>query len=283
MTYSRYATILLVLACLGLAPPPARAAASYDNCAGFIDSLPATITKQGVWCLRKDLSTAMSSGVAIGIAANNVTIDCNDFKIGGLAAGQGSQTWGVYADGRLNATVRNCSIRGFYAGLVLWGGGGHLVENNRFDNNLLTAIMVRNGSATSNLVQHNRVYDTGGAPSSTSGIEAEADLIENTVTGVFSSAVGGDATGIAAYGPGTEARGNRVRELVPGSGGSARALRARVTRITLVKNRLSNDPAQPGVGVDAYNASDTICIGNTITGFTIPMANCMNVGDNYWW
>src|SRR5690606_14995164 len=76
-----------VLILAGLASVlPARAADDYDACAGFIDSVPATITSQGVWCLRKDLSTAIASGSAITIATNNVTIDCNGFKLGGLAA-----------------------------------------------------------------------------------------------------------------------------------------------------------------------------------------------------
>jgi hypothetical protein len=40
----------LVLAAAGLsASPAARGAESYDNCTGFIDSVPATITTQGVW------------------------------------------------------------------------------------------------------------------------------------------------------------------------------------------------------------------------------------------
>ncbi|HEY0661599.1 MAG TPA: hypothetical protein VGD21_09825, partial [Lysobacter sp.] len=72
--------VLAILLAGPVAPAPAQAAQSYDNCTGFIDSLPATITTQGTWCLRKDLSTAMSSGNAITIATNNVTIDCNDFK-----------------------------------------------------------------------------------------------------------------------------------------------------------------------------------------------------------
>ena len=46
---------------LAFHPREARAE-TYQTCAGFIDALPATITTQGVWCLRKDLGTAMASG-----------------------------------------------------------------------------------------------------------------------------------------------------------------------------------------------------------------------------
>ena len=83
----RLACLLLAAAAAMLPPASALAAESYDNCTGFIDSLPATVSTQGTWCLRANLSTAMASGDAIAVAANNVTLDCNDFKIGGLAAG----------------------------------------------------------------------------------------------------------------------------------------------------------------------------------------------------
>src|SRR5688500_5888635 len=103
---------------LAFHPREARAE-TYQTCAGFIDALPATITTQGVWCLRKDLGTAMASGAAITIATNNVTIDCNNFKVGGLAAGAGTQAVGIQVSGKQNATIRNCAIRGFYRGAVL--------------------------------------------------------------------------------------------------------------------------------------------------------------------
>ena len=115
--------LLLVLA----APSPASAGESYDNCSGFIDSIPATITTQGVWCLRGDLSTAVGSGNAISVATNNVTIDCNQFKLGGLAAGPTSQAYGIFSE-RANTTVRNCNVRGFYAGIYVGSSGGNLLE-----------------------------------------------------------------------------------------------------------------------------------------------------------
>src|SRR5690606_12207512 len=132
--------ILLAGTAVAFAPGSANAARSYDNCTGFIDSLPTTISTQGVWCLRKNLGTAIISGAAIIIDANNVTIDCNDFKLGGLAAGDASVASGIYAQNRHNAVVRHCSVRGFNYGIRLDGGAGHLVEDNRLDNNLFTGI-----------------------------------------------------------------------------------------------------------------------------------------------
>src|SRR5690606_14004821 len=102
----RLLAALLLRGGLLAAPSPANAAETYNTCAGFIDSVPATISKQGVWCLRKNLTTNVTLGYAITIATNTATIDCNGFKIGGLAAGNGAVTAGVYADNRQNEIGR---------------------------------------------------------------------------------------------------------------------------------------------------------------------------------
>ena len=87
------ALLCLALALLLGAPRPAHAAKSYDNCTGFITSLPAVITNPGTWCLNADLSTTVStdtsSGGAITIQADNVTVDCNEFRITALAGAIG--------------------------------------------------------------------------------------------------------------------------------------------------------------------------------------------------
>jgi len=64
---------IAMLATFAGASSPAAAAESYDACVGFIDSVPAVITTQGIWCLRQDLDTSASSGHMIDIQANNVT------------------------------------------------------------------------------------------------------------------------------------------------------------------------------------------------------------------
>ncbi|MDN5781750.1 MAG: hypothetical protein L0H23_06975, partial [Luteimonas sp.] len=97
MTTIRIFAVLALLASALFLPTSALAAESYDNCSHFIDSVPATISSQGVWCMRKDASTAITSGNAITISANNVVIDCNHFKIGGLAAGNASDAYGILA------------------------------------------------------------------------------------------------------------------------------------------------------------------------------------------
>ena len=55
----------------GVAAGPARGAQSYAGCTGFIDAVPASITTQGVWCLRGHRFTSQTSGAAISILADN--------------------------------------------------------------------------------------------------------------------------------------------------------------------------------------------------------------------
>jgi parallel beta-helix repeat protein len=188
MKIQRLAIATLLLVGQFALPQALRAAESYDNCAGTISTLPTTIATQGVWCLKGDLGTAITDGSAITIAANNVTIDCNDFKIGGLAAGDTSTAIGISASSRQNVTIRHCGIRGFQYGISVVGGGGHLVEDNRLDNNLSVGVYLY-GSDNS-VIRHNRVYDTGGYPINTNvyGIDAYGndaiEITDNIVAGV---------------------------------------------------------------------------------------------------
>ena len=96
--------LLCTVPLLGLSTP-ARAAESYDNCTFTITSLPAVLSTPGVWCLKQDLSTNMTSGIAIDVQSNNVTVDCNGFKLGGLGGGPTSTARGIQSEDRANTTV----------------------------------------------------------------------------------------------------------------------------------------------------------------------------------
>jgi len=77
-----------------------------------ITTLPVVITVQGVYCLKGNLATGMASGNAIDIQTNNVVLDLKGFKLDGLSAGLGTNTFGIYALDRQNITIRNGTIRG---------------------------------------------------------------------------------------------------------------------------------------------------------------------------
>ena len=253
----------------GLVSGSAIAAESYDNCTGFIESLPTVITTQGTWCLRRNLSTGITSGNAVTIAANNITIDCNDFKLGGLVAGDNSKAIGIYGKNRHNATVRHCNVRGFRHGIYLHGVG-HLVEDNRFDNNLAEGIHVF-GDTTQ--VLRNAVYDTGGLTGGRTaiGIMASGSIVGNTVSGLLADEPG-RLVGIEAHGTGTQVRRNRIANIssTAAQGGAANA----IVGIDLLDpdQRASGNQVVAGStgagsseGIAAHDPS--FCLDNTVGGF----------------
>ncbi len=273
----------LALASLAGASMPTRAE-TFNTCTGFITSLPATITTQGVWCFNANLDTAITSGSAITIATNNVTIDCNDFKLGGLQAGAGTVAHGIFANNRLNATVRHCSIRGFYYGIGLFsfGGGGHLVEDNRFDGNTYVGLFL---AGDGSLIQRNRVNTTGGstvAAGTATGIRTAGivDILDNSVDGVAPSADvedNGTATGIFTFQNSGSLIGNRVRGVAPlGIGASTGIDNNSSGRISLRRN----DVVGPGTIAISCNDNQGSAQDNIMNGFTTGLSACTNDGGN---
>ncbi len=286
MRLQRFLAAFLLLAGLHAVPHAARAAEGYDNCTGYVDTAPATITTQGVWCLRHDLSTNMASGDAITVGANNVTIDCNGFKIGGLDAGSTTQAQGIATRSpRQNITVRNCNVRGYQTGIAL-DGSGHLVEDNRLDKNLFAGIRV---DGDHNMVRRNRVYDTGSDRNvNIVGISASADIVDNIVDGVFST-VDSIAThtiiGIDARGAGAQVERNRVGGLQPYAGdGRAFGIVADESYMTASGNSVAAMAlATGGTGIvgqhdNVVTTVVTFCSGNTIANFATAVSDCSSAG-----
>lgn len=271
------ATVLAGLAAVAQ-PGSVHAAHSYDSCTGFIDSLPATITTQGTWCLRNHLSTSLSAGNAIEIAANNVTVDCNGFRIGGLAAGPSSIASGIAAEERQNAAIRNCQVRGFSRGISITGGAGHVVEDNRLDNNLQYGIHLED--TANSRVKSNDVYDTGGywnyAPIlgtwalSAYGISADADIIGNRVSGLFVEDVGSsnlELVGIRSNAPGGQIRDNAVSGFDMTGVFWARGIQSQGEGTRISGNHVAGDSVNPHTGVSIAVTFDNYCRGNSSFGF----------------
>jgi parallel beta-helix repeat protein len=258
-------------------PHSVRAAESYDNCTGYIDTLPTTIATSGTWCLRKDLATNVTSGAAISIANDDVTIDCNDFKLGGLAAGNGSTTAGVFANAHQDVTIRHCNIRGFKTGIFLSGGSGHLVEDNRLDNNLFVGIDL--DSTSGSRVRRNAVYDTGGFTENphATGIYATADIDDNIVDGVFTATTTASVTGIESRGDDSRVSGNRIGGLVLNGGGSAFGIMAFGSHQAVVGTRATAAAAATN-GSGLYGTA--YCSANTVANFTTPINFCTDDGGN---
>ena len=264
--------LLATLACLSL-PVPVRA--ETVNCSN-ITSLPATLTTQGVYCLKQDLATSLASGDAITFAANNITLDCNGYKIGGLAAGPATEATALRAGGRMNLVVRNCNIRGFRSGISFSsGGGGHLIEDNRLDGITYEGIFV---TGDGNRIRDNAIYDTGGSSYGFSiAIQAvlDAEVTGNSIHGVQGTA--GPAVGIAiSQSNAGLVADNRVRGVV-GSTQSYGILFSGSTDPVVRGNHV----AGPGtVGIDCGN-NGAHALGNQVIGFTTALSGCLNGGGNY--
>jgi parallel beta-helix repeat protein len=262
---------------------------TYHTCAGFISTVPATISTQGVWCLRQDLSTSVTSGAAITIATNNVTIDCNNFKIGGLGAGPASLAVGIRAADRQSVTIRNCNVRGFQKGIELVGGAGHLVEDNRLDNNLNIGILL---SADSGMIRGNQVFDTGGgAPISislgsifatstaaTPIAGSNTQILGNVVQGTIGPSGGVYYTrGILAVGSGVSVRDNIVGGLTSSaSSGTVYGIDMPFST-GMVRDNVTKFEAATGtvtsIGISTESASQ--CRGNFVLSFDTSFEGCI--------
>lgn len=276
---------LVLLSFLSLLAGPAVAETTPPRCIE-ITSLPiATISAAGVYCLTQDLSTSMSSGSAIRIEGNNVTLDCNDHKIGGAAAGAGTNAIGILSTGA-NTTVRNCNVRGFSLGMYLVSTG-HAIEGNRLDGNTLIGITA---IGSGGVVRRNRVFDTGGntAKSTPNGIYAQSDVdvLDNIVANVIATSGSNDpAYGIRTVQNSSGAIGdNHVRNiLADGTASPTGIYNVENGRISIYRNRVSN-PGTGGFGVLChFNGGPAIASDNHINGFSLSpsaMPFCFNGGHN---
>lgn len=276
----------LVFALLAIAPfAPVHAAASYDGCTYEITSLPAVLTTQGTWCLKADRATAISSGAAITIATNNVTLDCNSFKLGGLAAGPAAATYGILALNRINTTVRNCNIRGFRYGFYGFEAHNPTIEDNIFEFNTRSGIWLESGSGST--IRRNRIRDTGGAsvavgPAYGMYLENDMDVDDNLVAGLSPDTASPNLSvyGIMTYGASGTLAGNRIRNLQSvGSGTVTGIYNGGSGRLTLERNVIVTGAGSGSVGIYCSN-DDAVAADNRLLGAITSLLSCTDV-NNY--
>lgn len=256
---------------------PLLATAETTNCTP-IQSLPHVISAPGVYCLNSDLTTSISSGNAITINANNVTIDLNGWRLGGGLAGTATQANGIYALDRQNITIRNGTVRGYYAGVFLdelnpLNSRGHLVEDIRADQNRHIGIRIR---GQRNLLRRNQVLATGGSTAVPNddvyGIIVEGmnnRILDNDIIDTQNTGNGGAYGMLISFGRGTVIADNRVSEVV----GSAVEIGVFLngSAYAVVRNNSFSDSAHipsssSGIYVDS-NSSGVVVVGNQVTGF----------------
>jgi hypothetical protein len=277
------ALAVLPALCL-LAPATARAAESYDACTGTIAALPATIGTPGTWCVKQNLATAALSGNAITINANDVTLDCNGFRLDGSAAGPGTNAKGVYANNRSGVTIRNCSIRGFNYGVAVLGTGvGNLVERNRVSASTYNGIRVEGDGS---LVRDNQVTSTGGSTVTPHafGIFTRyiVDVLDNTVSGVAgTSGQPGAAIGIYTYSnTGGTVGNNRVSGVLrTGTTATKGIYNYLASRVVVQRNTVAGDGTAGSVGLSCTNSTSR-AKDNAVGGFATGISGCGDAGRN---
>jgi hypothetical protein len=177
-----------------LAATAGRASADETTLCNFdITSLPYTITAQGHYCLKTNLSTSITSGMAIYIASDFVTLDLNGFKLGGGGAGLGTTTYGIFTASK-NIVIRNGNVRGFSTGIHLHQASSNVtVEDVTLDGNTYTGIRVR-GTGGVHVIRRCTIADTGGSTDTAvtlghaygiNHVGGPAIFHDNTVTGTF--------------------------------------------------------------------------------------------------
>jgi Calx-beta domain/Right handed beta helix region len=161
-----------------------------DPCAPIL-AIPFSIQAPGIYCLARNATTRMRSGTAVLVAADGVTVDLGGFKLAGTA-GLKAQAVGIASEGRKNVTVRNGTVRGFLAGVVLRQAPPFLVSQ---------GLLVQNVKALSNT--YSGIWVEG----------ADSEVAQCTVSSTGRGTSFGpdhDAMGIAAVGPGVQIVANAV-------------------------------------------------------------------------
>jgi hypothetical protein len=262
----------------------AALAADGDTCTP-ITSVPITISLPGTYCLTKDIATpnTLTAGYAITVSTNDVTIDLGGHTLSNLAAGTGTQAYGIAgisAGANLqNITIRNGTVRGFLYGISLTGpsgstanSSGHLVENVRADFNRYVGIQVLGAGS---VARQNQILHTGGSTAggfnNSSGLWIAgngAQALDNVVVDTVASLLGDGTWGILAQDfthnfTGMVIEGNRVSNVKLNGDASVAILPSAGAYNTLVVNNRIADFVQGILFINTGRYRDNLTIDTT--------------------
>jgi hypothetical protein len=240
---------LLALVLLGLVMMSKPAVGA--DCTDFISSLPYTITAQGIYCFTHSLDANITTGSAIIINSNNVTINLYGYKLGGQLGGPATQANGIYASNKKNIAIRNGTIRGFYRGILLQNdspyttGGPYVIEDLRADANTYVGIVMH---GRGNTIRNVGVVNTGG------------------------STVISDAWGIVSRGPGARIHNNNIFETKEQGTGLAGGILINTGDGTYLAYNVSGNtaPSTTGTsyGILIQDSANVIVRNNNVTMMT---------------
>ncbi len=131
----------------------------------LIDQVPFRITEAGKYQLKQNLNYSQSSGVAINIQANDVTLNLNGFTLQGTG-GEASSAIGILAVDRKRITIIHGQISGFYFGIDIRAtkrdmtkSGEHTISEILADHNWYFGIRLVGSDST---IKNNTITHTGG-------------------------------------------------------------------------------------------------------------------------
>ena len=251
-----------------------------------ITTIPTVITVQGVYCFKKNLSTNATNGTAIDIRAHNVTIDLNDYKLGGSAAGTGTNTNGINAVGWNNITIRNGRIRGFFNGIALTGSPtketfGHLVEYVRLDGNRQTGLYIEGEGVN---LRNNQITNMGDTDNNTKSSGILGNKLKNST--ISNNVVSGVSETQYTFGieliSSTNVRvfGNTILDTKDATWNYGVAMN-NSSDIIVLENTISNVGGGSTAILNFFGTSSKIgCIDNVIHGYTYGATGCNYVSGN---
>ena len=223
-----------------LAAAPASTFAETNDCT-VISTVPATLSSSGVYCINDDLVLAGSTGTAVTITADSVTLDLNGHALRSKASAN-TATTGVAVSGHKYFTIIDGTIAGFGNAIDVESPAG----GPRSLGGLIADIKVQRSVALA------------------IGLDCDGCVVRNnlvTETIVPASISGFSALGISVNGTGDQISGNRVfnTHSVP-TGAEAFAIYVLASNSTVSQNYVANDHiANPReFGIIASGANDIV-------------------------
>lgn len=287
-------TALIAAACTAALLPDAAQAQSSD-CTP-IESVPAAISSSGKYCLAGDMTLNITSGQAIRINADNVTIDCRGNSITNTAMVNNAASVGIFATSRANLTIKNCRIvGGFTDGIRVTQPMGELNSSfyHRITDNYITAWrygILAFGSAIE--ILDNTIWDVGGQASGiVAGIriggasqsQNQFQIVDrNTVVGTGSSAASAHAI-LSDGSIGALFRENTISGTIstaPG-GRSYGILVSSGSANTVRDNHILGRGQTNETGIQMPANTGSLCFHNRIGVNNQPIVNCNTGVGNY--
>jgi hypothetical protein len=253
-----------------------------------IQAVPYVISRPGKYCLVKNLTTTLSSGAAIRIEADHVTLDLGGFSLTRTAGPAPAAANGIEATGHDAVTVRNGTVDGFLRGVTLAGMDkkGALVEQMRILNAYYEGIRVE---ATGGIIRQNQIVRVANTPevaaaASLNGVAlgmgiygANNRVLDNSIADVYGIAGPPESE---SYGINLNAcddcvvSGNKISNSVERT---SYGIQGGWSQRTIVQ---ANQIINMAVGITAYTPGGIFYTDNVAFGCDTPYGSGVNGGNN---